>query len=442
MIDETLCVSAVNNNRRDAKSHTRSKKMRSFTDFIADALRLPDDVIPYHVARELAKLYPDRAVVGGSHYNFDLEAFVAGENCSVVEDASVFYQVRTDWEAGKTPEEHIQNAWLNVLWKGKLLELVLLTFGRPCARRYHWIVADAKATALEFYDAVCEWSCDVRAEILVYADGYFDKSKELFESIKSATFENLIMRRSLKDELRKDFTQFFGACELYERYGIPWKRGAIFTGPPGNGKTHTVKALINQLDKPCIYVRSFKSEYGTEQENIAEVFARARVMTPCIVVLEDLDAMITNQNRAFFLNELDGFEVNTGVAVIATTNHPEKLDAAILERPSRFDRKYHFNLPDEEERRLFIEAWSNRLQSEMRLLEESIGAIVNETAGFSFAYLKELLLSSMVQWMSNDRKKSMNEVVGEQAATLRAQIRPPEKIGRQFKFLSRTIMVK
>jgi AAA+ superfamily predicted ATPase len=414
-----------------------------FPNFIKYALSLPDDLIPYHVGRELAKLYPDRSVVAGSHYNFDLEAFADDERCSIVEEASVFCQVHTNWQAGRKPEEQIENGWLNVLWQGKLLEVVFLTYGRICARRHHWIVADDKATALEFYDAVCEWSCEVRAEIVVYADGYFEKNKELFESIQSATFENLILRGPLKDELQTDFEQFFGARELYERYGIPWKRGAIFTGPPGNGKTHAVKALINQLAKPCIYVRGFKAEYGTEQENISEVFERARATTPCIVVFEDLDSMINNENRAFFLNELDGFEVNTGVVVIATTNHPEKLDAAILERPSRFDRKYQFNLPDEEERRVFIAAWSNRLQTDMRITVNGIGAIVNETNGFSFAYLKELLLSSMVQWVSNERQTTMDAVVEKQAVALRAQMgAPPEKADRRFKFLSRAVTVK
>ena len=107
-----------------------------------------------------------------------------------------------------------------------------------------------------------------------------------------------------------------------------------------------MKALINQLAQPCLYVRNFGYD---DQEGMALLFARAR-MAPCIVVLEDLDSMITNENRAFFLNELDGFSANTGVAVLATTNHPEKLDTAILERPSRFDRKYYFNLPAEPER--------------------------------------------------------------------------------------------
>ena len=166
--------------------------------------------------------------------------------------------------------------------------------------------------------------CEVRGEILVFHDGNFQKDKQLFDSIKSTTFDNLVLPGSLKQQIQNDFQQFLESREVYEQYKIPWKRGAIFIGPPGNGKTHTLKALVNQLGKPCLYVRSFKSERRTEQENIGEVFKRARMTTPSIVVLEDLDSMIDNKNRSFFLNELDGFRANTGVIVLATTNHPEK----------------------------------------------------------------------------------------------------------------------
>ncbi len=224
-----------------------------------------------------------------------------------------FTTQKADWEgAGKKLKQQVENAWLNVLWKGRLLDVVLITWTEDCyRRRHHWIVADERKVAEDFFDAVCEWSCEVRGEILVYHEGFFQKDKQLFESIKSATWDNLVLPGSLKQQIQDDFQQFFNSREVYERYQIPWKRGAIFIGPPGNGKTHTLKALINQVGKPCLYVRSFKSEFATEQENMAEVFKRARMTSPCIVVLEDLDSMIDNKNRAFFLNELDGFQSNT-----------------------------------------------------------------------------------------------------------------------------------
>jgi len=393
-------------------------------NFIEDALYKPNDYIGYHVGRRLAELHPDKSVVAGQTWYFDLEDFVRDGHCSVMEEKSVFHQAKTEWEGSGAKLTHaIENAWLNVLWKGHLLDVVLISWAETsCRRRFHWIVAEEKQIAEDFFRAVCEWSCEVRGEILVYHDGYFRKDKQLFESIKSATFDNLILPNLLKRQIQNDFQQFFASREVYERYNIPWKRGAIFIGPPGNGKTHTLKALINQLGKPCLYIRSFKAEHSTEEENMGEVFKRARMTTPCVIVLEDLDSMIDDNNRAFFLNELDGFHSNTGMVVLATTNHPEKLDSSILDRPSRFDRKYYFQLPADTERRAYVAKWNCELQHEMRLTEKGAARLVSKTQDFSFAYLKELLVSSMVQWISLGGFRSMDEVILAQTDLLRKQI--------------------
>ena len=395
-------------------------------NFIRDALHQPIDYVPYHVSRELAELHPGKTILEGRNWEFDLDAFVRAGKCSVVEQKSVFYQAVSNWEkAGQKPRQYIENAWLNVLWGGALLDVVLITWSDSCRRtRHHWIVADSETLAEDFLNAVCEWSCEVRGEILVYQHGYFEKDKELFNAIKSATFDNLILRDSLKQEIQTDFTHFFDSRETYERYGIPWRRGALLIGPPGNGKTHTVKALINFLERPCLYVRNFAG-YGDDEDelaqNMAEVFKRAR-MAPTIVVLEDLDSMINDKARSFFLNELDGFRVNTGVVVLATTNHPERLDTAILDRPSRFDRKYYFDLPAETERTAYIQHWNRDLQPELRVSEPAIPLVVKETAEFSFAYLKELFVASLAQWMSTSGNTSMDEVILAQAKSLRGQM--------------------
>jgi SpoVK/Ycf46/Vps4 family AAA+-type ATPase len=161
-------------------------------------------------------------------------------------------------------------------------------------------------------------------------------------------------------------------------------------------------------------VKDFKSEYVTDEENIGVVFKRAHMAAPCVLVFEDLDAMIDDQNRAFFLNELDGFESNSGLVALATTNHPDRLDPAILNRPSRFDRKYYFNLPTASERSAYIAAWNQQLQRELRLSESATRAVVQRTEDFSFAYLKELFVSATMHWMSTNSKSlagSPREVV-------------------------------
>src|SRR5881396_1229792 len=96
--------------------------------------------------------------------------------------------------------------------------------------------------------------------------------------------------------------------------------------------------------------------------------SRSYLTGPCLLIDEE--------NRAFFLNELDGFAANTGVVVLATTNHPEKLDPAILDRPSRFDRKYYFSLPAPRERLAYAFSWNQSLEPELRLAEVSLPKLV------------------------------------------------------------------
>ena len=109
--------------------------------------------------------------------------------------------------------------------------------------------------------------------------------------------------------------------------------------------------------------------------------------------------MVTKEVKSFFLNELDGFVQNHGVLTIATTNHPELIDDAILNRPSRFDAKYNFALPSEPLRKQFALRWIKKARdsaSEVENLfarsdDETIaGDIAKRTEGWSFAFLKEL----------------------------------------------------
>jgi ATPase family associated with various cellular activities (AAA) len=131
---------------------------------------------------------------------------------------------------------------------------------------------------------------------------------------------------------------------------------------------------------------------------------------------------VTPRNRSYFLNELDGFAGNTGILTLATSNHPERLDPAIIDRPSRFDRKYPFDLPAVQERRTYIGMWNETLRRELRLSEDGIARVAEDTDDFSFAYLKELFLSATMRWIGSSQPGSMDEVMPEQVNVLREQM--------------------
>lgn len=399
-------------------------------ELIESALRLPPSAISYYVSQNLALLYPDKVLVESDDQLFDIEEYERDEQCSIMQKIEVYNEFVTNWEGAdeEDPEEEARlvksakNAWLEVGWRGYQLEVIRLEWVARSSITHYWILANDEDMANSFFEAVCKWNAEVRGEILVFDDGCWQKDRQLFHAIKNATFDNLVLQGNLKQTISEDITSFFTARDLYKTYNLPWKRGLLFVGPPGNGKTHAVKALINLLEKPCLYVKSFTAEYSSDAENISKVFAKARKTAPCILVLEDLDSLLTPENRAFFLNELDGFAANAGIVTLATTNHPERLDPAILDRPSRFDRKYPFDLPGYPERIEYIMLWNTSLHSLMRLPTEAITQIATLTNGFSFAYLKELFLSSMMRWIAAPQADIMDKLMVEQVEVLSSQM--------------------
>ncbi|MBW4616781.1 MAG: ATP-binding protein [Desmonostoc vinosum HA7617-LM4] len=391
---------------------------------VTEALNLPNNAIAYHISQELAAIYSNKVLVEGSDSAFNLEKYAEANLCTMQHNAHIHNQIITGWN-GMANEiyNYTENASFEVTWQKHQFNVLLMSWHEGyCKIRYYWILANNKEVAEDFFAAVCDWNSEIREEVLVFEDGYWTKNLDLFQSIKGATFDNLILHGNLKQDIHDDLINFFASGETYADYGVPWKRGILFIGSPGNGKTHTIKALINQMQQSCLYVKSFKSEYDTDSENIRKVFKQARQSAPCILVLEDIDSLLNDENRSFFLNELDGFALNEGIFTIATTNHPERLDAAICDRPSRFDRKYHFELPDIADRQAYVTLWNHKLKDVMRLSDEAVNQIVALTDGFSFAYLKELFFSSMIRWMREMETGTMEKIMLAQVATLREQM--------------------
>ncbi len=412
--------------------------------FIREAFFLPPAVFEYHVSQSLKQLFPEKACIEVEGGYFDVESYANAQQCLLTQKTFIHNQMTTYWlepgpevmhyggpgpqvmhHGGATLRTHrsrqseepvkpeqetrdkAKNAWLEVQWQGATLDVLCLN------RASYWILADTQEIARAFFVAVCKWNTELHGEVLVFNGGWY-KDENLFQDIQGATFDNLILRGNLKQEIRDDLVQFFASRALYDEYGIPWKRGILFIGPPGNGKTHTVKALINSMEQPCLYIKSL--------HGIQQVFDRARRTSPCILVIEDLDLQLHPQMRSAFLNELDGFAANIGIITLATTNHPERLDPGILDRPSRFDRKYHFELPDAPERSTYLALWNASLKPALQLSTEGISKISELTADFSFAYLKELFLSSMMQWIATPGQSTMEQVMIGKVATLREQM--------------------
>ncbi len=386
----------------------------------------------YFTSRELAKAFPDRFVLECDAW-LDVDEYVEDGLCTwtPLEDLHNEFTGSPGYEFASV-DYRAYNTGYSIQWKSEELLLLFVGLSSDHGREVRkFLIGRNQEITEQFFLEVCKWNSEVRGEILVF-NGCWSKDEHLYESIQGSTLDNLILEGNLKQQIAEDFASFFASKETYDRYGIPWKRGVLLLGPPGNGKTHCIKALVNMLGLPCLYARTFERDYGTDQGSISQVFGRARSTAPCILVLEDLDTLLTDKNRSFFLNEMDGFAANTGVMVVATTNHPERLDPAILERPSRFDRKYTFHLPDLDCREQFIRRFTGGLEEALVLSDEDCQELATLTEGFSFAYLKELFLSGMMAWIG-DKDQGFLSILKGNVDTLLSQMQtaPPEPTGEE-----------
>ena len=392
-------------------------------DPVLNVLSLNKDAVFAAASRMCAKAFSDKAVYETEDHYFRPERF-ADWTFELASEPESWSQLDASWWAKKDRSYRVPRVgWFKAGWQDQMFVLLrLVVDGAHCPTTRWYVIADSDESANCFFEAVCRYHSTVHGEILVFQEGRWHGDEELFEAIQGASLDDLVLHGDLKEQIRTDIALFLEQGDVYERYKIPWKRGMLLLGPPGNGKTHMIRALTKHFDKPCLYVKSFRAQYSSTQQCVASAFERAREVAPCFLILEDLDTLLTNDTRSFFLNEMDGFASNHGILTIATCNFPDKLDPAITDRPSRFDRKYHFELPELVDRRRYLEQFGTRFDLDLQLSPSGLDRISEVTHGYSFAYLKELYVSSAVRWVSTDSARPIVDVMLDQSETLREQM--------------------
>lgn len=189
-----------------------------------------------------------------------------------------------------------------------------------------------------------------------------------FLDVPATSWDSIILDPQTKAEIRANTTGFLSRRELWDRYGIPPKRGIILAGEPGTGKTLICKAIMAEAEGiTCITTNA----YGLDaDEYVTELYELAQDLSPCIVFIEDLD--LIGQSRVEFgyqrgpallslLTVLDGVEERKEIVTVATTNCLDTLDKALSERPSRFDRVIRLAHPSLEQRRELVSLLSRKI---------------------------------------------------------------------------------
>jgi cell division protease FtsH len=232
----------------------------------------------------------------------------------------------------------------------------------------------------------------------------FGKSKAKFQmdAKTGVMFDDVAGIAEAKEELQEVVT-FLKQPERFTAVGAKIPKGVLLVGPPGTGKTLLAKAIAGEAGVPFFSISG--SEFvemfvGVGASRVRDLFKKAKENAPCIIFIDEIDAVGRqrgagigggNDEREQTLNqmltEMDGFEGNTGIIIIAATNRPDVLDSALL-RPGRFDRQVQVDPPDVAGR---IEILGVHARNKKLGEGVSLEAIARRTPGFSGADLANLL---------------------------------------------------
>ena len=204
-------------------------------------------------------------------------------------------------------------------------------------------------------------------------------------------WNSVVLDPSISQMVRDDFESFFERERWFQEHGLPFRRGYLFHGPPGNGKTTVIKVMASH---PAVTPLTLDFCHEClNNESLTGFFEMAAQNAPALVIFEDLDrAFVDKDDREqhpkvslqHFLNCLDGVGTQDGLIVVATANDPSMLDAAILKRPGRFDRVVGFRPPDRDLFAGYLCHLSRGLFD-----SASLKSISSEAEGLSFAQLRE-----------------------------------------------------
>ncbi|MCC6528230.1 MAG: ATP-binding protein [Polyangiaceae bacterium] len=376
------------------------------------SLELRPSAVGYALGRELAQVAAPRVVLEVPGREVDVWAFAREGRCKASRHEGVHSQFGTTWRRRGELKDHQGTSWLDVEWEGHSLETVMATWELGYNRESaNWIIADDMATARAFATALTDFSAMPPNALLVFSNGCWKRDRDSWAAVRAARKEDLILPDDFLEQLGADARHFLSSRATYREFGLPYKRGLLFVGPPGNGKTACLRVLLRDLALPTLVVRGFTSRYGEVEQNVATAFEKAKAAAPCVLVLEDLDVLVRGAALSALLNEIDGLGADTGILTLATSNHPELLDPALADRPSRFDRVYRFDAPAPRDRRRFLAHWNERMQPELRVDEAVVEDLVLRTDTFSFAFLQELVMSAMVRWVAEPGKRAMPELL-------------------------------
>ena len=246
----------------------------------------------------------------------------------------------------------------------------------------------------------------------------FDKDDN---SKKRITFKDVAGLEEAKVEIM-EIVDFLRKADKYRELGAKIPKGALLVGPPGTGKTLLAKAVAGEANVPFLSISGsdfVEMFVGVGASRVRDLFEQAKQKSPCIVFIDEIDAIgrARGKNAGFsgnderentlnqLLTEMDGFQTNAGVIVLAATNRVDILDKALM-RAGRFDRQIDVGLPDVKEREAIFNVHMRNLK-----LDKSIDRtfLAKQTPGFSGADIANVCNEAALIAARNDKKEISRE---------------------------------
>ena len=228
------------------------------------------------------------------------------------------------------------------------------------------------------------------------------KAKMLSQDRNKVTFKDVAGVEEAKDEVQ-ELVEFLKDPKKFQRLGGKIPKGVLMVGPPGTGKTLLAKAIAGEADVPFFSISGsdfVEMFVGVGASRVRDMFEQGRKNAPCLIFIDEIDAVGRHRGHGMggghdereqtlnaLLVEMDGFDTQEGIIIIAATNRADVLDPALL-RPGRFDRQVTVNLPDVKGREEILRVHAKKV----KLAESAnLGKIARGTPGFSGAELANLL---------------------------------------------------
>lgn len=240
-------------------------------------------------------------------------------------------------------------------------------------------------------------------------------------SKERVTFKDVAGLEEAKIEIM-EIVDFLKNANKYKELGAKIPRGALLAGPPGTGKTLLAKAVAGEANVPFLSISGsdfVEMFVGVGASRVRDLFEQAKRVAPCIVFIDEIDAIgrARGKNSGFsgnderentlnqLLTEMDGFQTNAGVIVLAATNRVDILDKALM-RAGRFDRQIEVGLPDVKERKEIFDVHLKKLKLDTKLDREFLA---KQTPGFAGADIANVCNEAALIAARNDHKHVMQE---------------------------------